>query len=245
MGCVTNGAYIAAANMQAGAIAAIAAIDITVQKHMAKRQREANAAITGMQEEIADRQMKLAEMIQTHAELFWTKEQQLLTDAFNNAEVQPDYINLRGQSHFDMFNATVAADVAQFYDRDFVAKLSTNEQNALSARFSRFQEMALADASSHGLRTAEARAMELNDRRYERQYKTVGVGRGMLAEVYGFQRSALIAGNAAGALKGAAINAALDVLGFGYQKLTAKMWGYGSAIRSNWESRVPAPEGVV
>lgn len=240
MGCVSDLAYIAAAKEQNIAIWTHAGIDIAIQQVMAKYQRDSNRAITKMQQEIADRQMKLAEAIQVHAELFWPKESALVTEAFNTLLAQPDYslASVFSNQTVGPFQAAGAALVAQPL---YASAETTEESIELTNRQSRFRSLVVADISAAGFRTAEARATELNDRRYERQYKVIGVGKGMLSEVYGFQRSALVAGSAAGAMRGAAINAALDALGFGYGKLSAKMWGYGSAIRSNWESRVPAP----
>lgn len=239
MGCVTNSAYISAASLQAGAIAAHAAIDILVQKAMARWQRKANRAITEMQREIAERQMVLAEAIQTHAEQFWPVESQLVNDAFTAPLATPDYA-LGGINESLASGPFAQAQVHLLEDVPYHAQPSIEDLDMLHVRKQQFEDLAISDSVSHGLRTAEARETVLNDRRYERQYKVLGIGRGLLSEVTGFQGAALRAGNAAGAMKGTAIGASLEILSYGYARGSEKFWGYADKILSNWESREPA-----
>ena len=73
MACISNDAYVKAAQKQADALKRQAKVDVAIQLGVALWQRNASKSISNMQNELADQQTKLAEEVQAHAESFWAE----------------------------------------------------------------------------------------------------------------------------------------------------------------------------
>ena len=240
MGCISNSAYRSAAGNQASAIVEQAYVDTAIQVALALWQRNTSRDIANMQNEIADRQMRLAEAIQEHAEKFWPHEKALVDDAFGEQTVEPQY-TATGLAWKELAVEALADGRADW--------LATARQQCMppdrceDARFHRSAQLACADMLSFAARTEEARAQEINDRRYERQYKVLNIGSGLLSTVVGFQASSLRAGGAASRMLGSAINSALDEFSYRRSRNNPGEWGQGAVIREVWGAGAPYTPG--
>lgn len=239
MGCITNSGYISAATKQSLMMAAAVGVDIAVQTFLASVQRDANRSIAQMQEEIARRQLALAQAIQTHAEQFWPYESQLVDEAYNEAFAYADY----DDSHVNGFvSTTITPTIANVSQQERTQpKLPAIAKNIFNTRYARTGALIEADLRNSSYRISEARATAFNDRRYERRYKILGLGKGILSEVTGFQRASGVAGSAAANMMGSAINSMSNLLGYAVNRLTPSLWGYGSKIRDTWQSQAQNP----
>lgn len=236
MGCVSNSDYRSAANRQASAIVEQATVDAAIQVALALWQRNTSRDIANMQEEIADRQMKLAEAIQEHAEKFWPREKALVDDTFGEQRATENYAAASAGR-----NALAIEALSQAH-RDWLAEARLqcmSPTRCEDARFNRMSMLTRTDAMSHAVRHEEARTQEINDRRYERQYKVLGIGRGRLSEVRGFQGAYLRAGGSSSAMLTSSINSAMDLYGYSRARNNPGQWGYGTAIRETWGAGAP------
>ena len=229
MGCVTNSEYIQAATKQADAIRKQAIADAAIQVGLALWQRKTSGDIINMQNEIADEQMKLAEAIQAHAEKFWPAEKSLVDDTFGETEATPNYVATAG-TWGDLADQSMEDGRQDWIE--VMRRACLSPTRCEDARFQRSQQLTRADMMSFAARQEEARTQAINDRRYERQYKVLGLAHGRLSNVVGFQSAALQAGGSASNMLTGAINSAMELYGYWPARNAPGPWGYASGIKS-------------
>lgn len=239
MGCITNTAYMAAASQQTSAIVANAVADTAIQLALALWQRKAKRSINEMQVEIADRQMKLAEAVQAHAEQFWPHEDALVADTFMEPTATENY-DAAAMAWNGL--AVVAISTGRSSWVREARRLCAGPTRCEDARFQRLGMMVRSDMQSFALRTEEARVQEYNDRRYERQVKVLSLSRGRLSTVEGFTAAHSRAGTTAAAMLDTSINQALSLFGYSRTQSAFGQWGYGSAIRETWGTQPFVPQ---
>ena len=239
MACITNAEYIAAATQQADAMVGQATADAAIQVGIALWQRNSSKSIKNMQIEIADRQMKLAEQVQAHAEIYWPREKQLVDDTFGVGKVTTQYVTLSAEFG-GMTDGSMAQGRTRWIDtmRDWCMAPSRCED----ARWQRNAQLARSDMMSYAARQDESRTQILNDRRFARQYAVLQMGRGMLSDLLNYQSIAEVAGAHAGAMLTNTVNSALTA--FGYYPNRHEQTGWGSGIRNTFGisgSHAPGP----
>lgn len=248
MGCVTDEGYKKAANDQKSAMIKQATLDVAIQVAIALWQRKASERINGMQQEIADRQIKLAEAVQAHAEQFWPAELALVTEVYGESKATPQYLgtSIAWQS---LASESLAAGRQEW--RQEARRMCIPPSRCADARFQRASVTVQVDFAALALRVEEARTQELNDRRYERRYKVLHMGQGRLSQVAGFQDASRAAGGAAAAALSGTINSAMNAFGYFSSRNAPGEGGYGSVIRDQWqeskpgEGRMSVPQNAV
>jgi len=194
---IDDSAYINAACEQAKAIRKDARIDAMLSIGYGLFNLFASLSITNMQNEIADRQLKMAEEMHEHAKKFWDAEFAFLDEAFSLKKECPKY-TATSLAWGGMFEQ----DMQEGFN-DYVRYMEQNCMTTTRCQQAYWDAQAglmNADIRNFSLRTAETRAEALNDLRYAMQYAALGLGRGVL-------KDALSYSDVAGAMK-------LDIAGF-------------------------------
>lgn len=234
MACITNSAYIQAAKDQADAITNQALADTAIYVGLALWQRNTSGSIAAMQNEIANRQIKLAEQLHDHAKKFWPAEIALVNDAFGETKYNPQYAATSTQ-WASLVDSTMQAARSDWLDT--MRSWCMAADKCEDARWQRNAQSTRADLISYADRQEEARAQIINDRRYARQYAVLGMGRDRLSTVPSFQQIAgTVGASAAGMLTGT-INSALEAFGYYPARNEPVSWGRG--IRETFEARAP------
>lgn len=185
--CVDDGAYQDAAREQAKAIRTQYMVDILVETTIALWNRKSSASISGLQQDLADQNVKLAEEALAHAQQFWPYEQDLVNDVFSIQKRKPSYEGTSaawgGIMDTDMDNAR--DDYNQL-----MAEMCMTTGRCMDARWLRNAGLQSADVRNFALRQEENRAQALNDLRYNWQYAALGMGQGKMGEIASFQEVA-------------------------------------------------------
>jgi len=211
MGCVSDSAYRTAAAAQGKATAVQATVDAAVQVALSLAQIKVQQRILNFQKEIADRQLKLSEEVQTHAENFWPPEKSLLHDAYNTAKAKHQYASASA-----MWNsiARSALNRGRTYWREEASNRCLNPTRCETARYQRNAAITRVDLMSYSARVQEARVQALNDRRYEQRYYTLGMGKGRLETVSMFMQVSATARNGMNAALTGVVNGAAEAVGW-------------------------------
>lgn len=238
MACITNDEYVAAAQQQADAMVGQATADAAIQVGIALWQRNSSKSIKNMQIEIADRQMKLAEQVQAHAEIYWPKEKELVDDTFGVGKVNTQYVALATE-----FGSIADVSLAQGRTRwiDTMRSWCMAPSRCEDARWQRNSQVARSDMMSYAARQDESRTQILNDRRFARQYAVLKLGRGALDFLLSYQAIAQISGGYAGQMLTSTVNSALTA--FGYYPTRHEQTGWGSGIRDTFGTKGPVAPG--
>ena len=238
MACISNEDYKIAAQQQATAMVGQAWADTAIQIGIALWQRNSSKSIKNMQIEIADRQMKLAEQVQAHAEIYWPKEKELVDDTFGVGKVNTQYVALATE-----FGLMADTSLAQGRTRwiDTMRSWCMAPSRCEDARWQRNSQVARSDMMSHAARQDESRTQILNDRRFARQYAVLKLGRGALDFLLSYQAIAQVSGAYAGQMLESTVNSALTA--FGYYPTRHEQTGWGSGIRDTFGTKGPTAPG--
>lgn len=237
--CISDSAYVSAAKDQAAAIKRQATIDAAIQVALAMYQRNSSLSIVNMQNEIADRQAKLAEQVQAHAEKFWPEEKELVDDVFSETKHVENYL-AAGAIYGQAADSSLQSGREDWINISRTMCLSPTRCE--DARWSRNAQVAKADILSYSARQEEARTQILNDRRYAWQLNIIGLGKGQLGELLKYQQiNGAIAGNIGGFIEGS-INSALQA--YGYYSYRRPPEGWSAGIRDVWRMPQPTYEPV-
>lgn len=229
MACISDLAYIIAAGSQATAIVSQAAIDAAIQVGTAVYQRASSGSIVNMQEEIADRNTRLAERVEAHAELFWPEERELVEDIFS------ENVHVEGYLSASSILAQYGSDALNTGRIDWIntaRELCMPPGRCDDARWQRNAEVIRSDLLSYASRQEESRTQVLNDRRYAWQLAMTNLGRGQLSSLLSYQQiNGVVAGNLGNIVEGS-INSAMTA--YGYYSYRAQPSGWGSGINAVW-----------
>lgn len=226
--CVTNAAYIAAANAQADTIYEQAAADVAITVALALYERNVTNSVSEMQDDIAKDQMKLAEAMQDHAEKFYPDEAQLVDDAFGLAKQSPNYGLYRQWQQ--LTSSSVENARQEWIDR--LGRWCMSPTDCENARFQREGELSEADVISFAARQAEGRADAQNDMRYEIQYKVLATGRGELRDLVTAQKVAAATASSAVNMVMLTGVSALETYGYYTAGRRSPQWGHGNEVRA-------------
>ena len=232
--CIEDAQYVAAATAQAASITNEAYVWAAIQLALMVAQRTVNTAISDMQEELADRRMKLAEEILEHAKKTWVKEKAFVDEMMAEAKAVTGYgITQSMLNEMDRVEGIAIEGVDQR-----LARFGLEVGACDDARTRRGLATARADLVSHTMRSEEARTEMLNARRYSRQVAAVALGRGTLQNAMSMGGL----GNAGDAVRGSlirTINSGMSLWGY-----SANRWRHGGnyATGENGAPRV-VPQG--
>lgn len=222
--CISNEAYVTAASDQADAIVNEAIAEAAITTVLALWQRNSSKSMANMQNEIAQRQIELAEKVHNHAMKFWPEEKEYVDDAFGVSKHQPNYQALA--SGWDEFTENSMQDGRQ----DWIDKMREwcmPPSRCQDARWGRFAGLMRADTMSFAVTQEENRTDALNDIRYDKQKAALALGKGILKDVVSYANASGQQGlSAAGAL-GGLINAAAGALGFAFAYRSPQPWTIG------------------
>lgn len=222
--CVSNAGYITAAWSQADAIVEEAAVNAAIAAALALWQRRSSEAIANMQEEIAKRQVSLAEKLHDHAKQFWAEEKEYVDDAFNNPKKTENYF---GTADGWKELTQRALSEGRFMWLTQMRAQCLPPSRCDDARWKRFGGLFTADSMSFAARQEEIRTQALNDQRYAQQYAALAMGKGILGDSLSFQNAAGSSGLAAGGALAGLINTAAGALGFAFAYRAPKEWSVG------------------
>lgn len=220
--CIGDAAYVEAAQAQADAIVNTAILDTAIYVALSLWQRNSSKSIANMQDEIANRNMKLAEKVHEHAKLFWPYEKAIVDDAFSMAKIEvADYTGLGiGWSN-------IAKEAMQDAKKDWIdetRKMCLAPTKCEAARWDRATSNTTADYMSFGDRQAEARMETLNDLRFSRQYNALGLGKGILGNSDTFSSIHEAVGKSAGQILLDSVNSGLTALGYYRFREQPRQW---------------------
>lgn len=222
MACITNTAYIDAARAQARTIYNQAFVDTAIMAALALWQRNSSRAVAKMQEEIAKRQMALAEAVHEHAKKFWPHEKRLVEDAFAVGKYEAKYQST-GAIWRAMLTDSMRKGLADFRQvmKENCIHLGLCDAN----RWQRQTQLMGADALSFAARQEEAREQTFNDWRYGMQYNILQLGRGFIRTTMSYQDIAATMGENSAQILNSTINSALGALGYFRTRQQPQNWG--------------------
>lgn len=238
--CISNSAYMSAAQRQATAIKNQAHAEAALNIALALWQRNSSRSVASMQEAIAKRNIKLAREAFEHAKKFWPCQKAIVDLAFGESKASIQSSGLAAQ--FRGFgDKTLGEGRDQWY---WEAKRHCIEITPCDeARWDRFVAATQADLISFGDRQAEARAQTLNDRRHDRMYSTLAMGKGIIRNVGSYSDISGAAGMSAAQLLGGAINSGLEAIGYHMNRERPTRWD-GAADTPHMPHKNPSkPEG--
>lgn len=176
-------AYIASACQQAYTIRRDAVTDCMLSVGYGFLSLYTSKSITKMQNEIADRQLKIAEQLHDHAKKFWNAEDAFLEEAFGLKKECPQYTSMGNQ-----WGKILDDDMDEGFE-DYLRFMEMNCLPVSLCQQNHWEAMAglyRTDTMNFALRQAETKAEALNDLRYAMQYSALGLGKGVLKDVLGY-----------------------------------------------------------
>jgi hypothetical protein len=227
--CIGDSAYLEAANYASVAILARAVAELAIQVALSEWRRDVAKKINDMKEEIANRQIALAEAAHGQAASFYAAEAAFVADAMAIPKTTPDYALAPGWTNFSV--------EANTYGRSSWLKASRALCMPPSAcddgRWSALMRKGEADTGNFAMRQAENRSQALNDVRFKRQLDAVMLGQGKMGSGAGYSQAAgTIAGNVGDAIMNS-VNSAATLVGFAMSKKAIKpQWEYGYEPRT-------------
>ena len=222
--CVSSFGYGAAGGLQASSIVVKATVDSAIQVAIALWERNSSKSIANMQNELADRNTKLAEKLYEHTKKYWPAEKALVNDVFSESKTVTQYTGL-ANGWAAMADTAVAAGRAD-WQRQMADRCAPVSQ-CDDARWQRNGQTVRTDLLSYAARQDEARTEVLNDRRYARQYAVLGLGKGQLRSLASYQSIANAVGTNASEMLIGTVNSALTTYGFYSNRVDANRWGSG------------------
>jgi hypothetical protein len=222
--CVGDSAYISAAQSASLVVLGRGVAELAISVALATWRRNVAKQINDMKEEIANRQIALAEAAHGHAASFYPAEAALVAEAMAIPKTTPDYALAPGWTQFGA--------EANSYGRDSWLKASRALCMPPSAcddgRWSAMMRRNEVDIGNFAMRQAENRSQALNDVRFKRQLDVLALGQGKFGSGAGYSQAAgAIATNVGNAIIDT-VNSAAGLVGFALKRNTVRpQWEYG------------------
>lgn len=222
--CVGDSAYISAAQNASLAVLGRGVAELAISVALATWRRNVAKQINDMKEEIANRQVALAEAAQGHAASFYPAETALVAEAMAIPKTTPDYALAPGWTQFSSEANTYGRDSWLKASRALCMPPSKCDDGRWSAMMRRNE----VDVGNFANRQAENRSQALNDVRFKRQLDVLALGQGKLSSAAGYSQAAgAIATNVGDAIMDS-VNSAASLVGFALTKKAIKpQWEYG------------------
>lgn len=231
MVCVVGPVYAAAASAQAGAITKAAIADAAVSVAIMLWQKNTRKKILKDQNDLADRQVKLAEQVHAHEEKFWPKEKDFLYEFFSEPKHETDYVSLPSQW------VALAKQSMTLGRSDWLREMERrclNPTRCEDARWKREDMRNRSDMMTFADRHSEARTNALNDNRYSKQYSALSLSKGLMNEIAGYTVAMGTARGAANNILMDSVNSVSNLVGYAassaFQATTGSArWGQGES----------------
>jgi hypothetical protein len=222
--CVGDSAYISAAQSASLAVLGRGVAELAISVALATWRRNVAKQINDMKEEIANRQIQLAEAAQGHAASFYPAEAALVADAMAIPKTTPEYALAPGWTQYSVEANTYGRDAWLKASRALCMPPSKCDDGRWSAMMRRNE----ADVGNFAMRQAENRSQALNDVRFKRQLDVLALGQGKFGSGAGYSQAAgAIATNVGDAIMNS-VNSAASLVGFAMTKKAIKpQWEYG------------------
>lgn len=222
--CVGDSAYISGAQDAAAAIIARGAAELAISLALSTWRRNVAKRINDMKEEIANRQIALAEAAHGHAASFYPAEAALVADAMAIPKTTPDYGLAPGWTNFSV--------EANTYGRDSWLKASRAlcmpPSRCDDGRWSALMRKGEVDVGNFANRQAENRSQALNDVRFKRQLDVLAMGQGKFGSGAGYSQAAGTIASGVGDAIMNSVNSAAGLVGFALRTNGIKpQWQYG------------------
>lgn len=228
--CVASAGYLASAIAQGSAIGAMGILDVAIFKAVSEYERNSRKSISNWQDQLANRNLKLAQDVHEHFKKFWTYEKDIVVDAFSEPEHVAPYL----QTEADFKDLADMTFYSLRFDKDrMMRQLCLSENDCDKARWNRKKGKFVSDVRNFGLRKAEVIAESLNDVRFSRQYSALGLGRNILGSITDYNKAASVVGANAGSILMNSINSGLEALGYAQGGVENLAMSWGKTARSN------------
>lgn len=216
--CIDDAAYIKEAEDQAASIRQEATTWTAIQSALFLAQRNVSSHIADKQAELAQRRYNMAKEALEHAKKTWPFEQAFVQDAMGEGVHQPVYAPAQIMvQEVDRVEALAAEETEKHLTR-----LGMTVGACDDARMKRGMAIVRTDLVANAMRSAEARAFMLNERRYSRQLGAVGMGKGKLQNAVALGRIGDMQDGARGSLI-RTINSGMALWGY-----SANRWTHGA-----------------
>lgn len=222
--CVGDSAYISGASDAAAAILARGVAELLITVAISEWRRNVAKRINDMKEEIANRQIALAEAAHGHAASFYPAEAALVADAMAIPKTTPDYALAPGWTNFGV--------EANTYGRSSWLKASRamcmSPSPCDDGRWSAMMRKNEVDIGNYAMRQAENRSQALNDVRFKRQLDVLALGQGKFGSGAGYSQAAGTIASGVGEAIMNSVNSAVNLVGFAMTHKGFKpQWEYG------------------
>lgn len=238
--CITGSDYIKSAEEQAAAIKEEAQIETAISFVAMAARYLLFSRITGLKEELADRRQAMAEETLRHAQGHpitgpWAQETKLVQDTMAEPKHVANY-GVAGVATSRM--QEVSYQARSSIDRE-AERLGIQPSACTDARTERGMAIARTDLVAYVMRTEEARAVKLNDRRVSRQLTVIAMSKGKM----GTALSMGVLGGAANSVVADGIIGALNA-GYGLWRYNNDRWGpTGRHASTSYETPTIVGEG--
>jgi hypothetical protein len=228
--CIGDSQYITAANYSSVAILARGVTELAVSVALSTWRRNVAQKINDMKQDIADRQVALAEAAHGHAASFYGVEAALVADAMAIPKVTPEYALSNGWTAYAVESNSYGRGSWLQAAREMCMVPSRCD----AGRWESMMRNNEVDTGNFAMRQAENRSQALNDVRFKRQLDAIGLGQGRMGSGAGYSQAAgAIATNVGDAIMGS-INSAAGLVGYVTARRDTKpVWEYGYAPRTN------------
>lgn len=224
--CIDGASYNAVAGAQASATKKAIGIDAAIEVAMMLWQSKVRKDIISDQNDLADRQQKLADEVREHQEEFWPYEDEYLTEWFSTTENDPDHTAMPSQ-----WNKIAKKSLTQGRE-DWLNEMHRrclSPTRCEDSRWRREDRRNRADIGSFAHRHSEARADALNDSRFSKQYTALGLSKGLMNEILGYEAAMGQARMQADEMMAASVNSIASAVGYATDSVSQHMTG-----TSNW-----------
>jgi hypothetical protein len=240
--CVGDGEYISAAQEASLAILARGVTELAVNVALSTWRRNVAKKINDMKQEIADRQVALAEAANGHAAGFYAAESALVADAMAIPKVTPEYALANGWTAYAVESNSYGRGSWLQAAREMCMVPSRCD----AGRWESMMRNNEVDTGNFAMRQAENRSQALNDVRFKRQLDVLGLGQGRMGNGAGYSQAAgAIATNVGDAIMDS-INSAAGMVGYlANRKDTKPSWEYGYTPRVNKSETMRESQNVL
>lgn len=219
--CITGKDYIKSAEEQAASIKKEAEIETAISFAAMAARYLLFSRITKLKEQLADRRQSMAEDTLRHAQGHpitgpWAQETKLVQDTM----AEPKHVANYGVAGIATNRMQSAATQARSsIDRE-ADRLNIPTSACTDARTERGMAIARTDLVAYAMRTEEARALKLNDRRVSRQLTVIAMSKGKMG-------TALSMGQVGGAANSVVADGIIGALnaGYGLWRFNNDRWG--------------------
>lgn len=206
--CIDDEAYKTAASKQAGEMSTQAAIDLAIQVGMYVAERTIFSNITDMKRDLANRRLSMARQVVEHINHARPTEGAFVAEIMATPKAEPVYSRAEAASSAA---SAFAVNARRRIDAELLRIGAEGRGACFDNRTLRSLALAGIDLTAYTMRTEEARANKLNERRVSQQLSVIALGKGLLVDALrigqiGESANAVVAGtliesmNAAGAL---------------------------------------------